>query len=78
MGVLGADCELPDGQWQPAISVELHGDYAFDINNILDDTGYNDWDAELWNCYTDSDLAGNTEIQNKRRSQNGDIATPPN
>jgi site-specific DNA-cytosine methylase len=25
-------------------------------------------------CYTDSDLAGNTEIQNKRRSQNGAIA----
>ena len=57
------------------ISVELHGDYDCDIENILGEDGYNDWDAKLWNCYTDSDLAGNTEIQNKRRSQNGAIAT---
>ena len=33
-----------------------------------------DPDAGIWECFSDSDHAGNAEVQNKRRSQNGCIA----
>ena len=53
-----------------ALSVKLNGNDK-DVTTAFDDAALTD---EKWYCYTDSDLAGNAEIQNKRRSQNGAVA----
>ena len=51
------------------LSVKLNRD-DMDVNKII-----GDWQPKHddWECYSDSDLGGNAEIQNKRRSQNGAI-----
>ena len=44
-----------------------------DVNNAASNVNNNEQD--LWRFFTDSDHAGNAEIQNRRRSQNGLVVT---
>ena len=53
------------------LSVELFPEKTSDVSLPQDERA---GDQHEWMFYTDSDHAGNTEIQNKRRSQNGMVS----